>query len=181
LNDLSNAQGIPIRLRVAVVVRQDDWLLMVYDPKYLGGWWILPGGAVEFGETLAEAGSREVREETGIEVRITGFWKFREILEPDPDSVKERKRRTFEVFLSAQVANEGGELPAAQITGSHNVADCQWIQVSRLSSGESLRSLLPNGLVDGLLDGSFNPHPLESVSLPMLRIGNCNDRAPHSP
>ena len=35
------------------------------------GKWSAPGGGVEFGETLAEAGKREVLEEFGIEVEVT--------------------------------------------------------------------------------------------------------------
>ncbi len=37
------------------------------------GWWCLPAGRLDAGETLAEGAVREAREETGLEVEITGF------------------------------------------------------------------------------------------------------------
>jgi len=37
------------------------------------GWWCLPGGRLDAGETLAQGAVREVREETGLEIDITGF------------------------------------------------------------------------------------------------------------
>jgi 8-oxo-dGTP pyrophosphatase MutT (NUDIX family) len=37
------------------------------------GQWALPGGAQELGETIAECAVRECREETGVDVAVTGL------------------------------------------------------------------------------------------------------------
>ena len=54
----------------AVVVRNDD-LLMVRRGNDPGrGLWSLPGGRVELGEYLADALRREVAEETGLDITV---------------------------------------------------------------------------------------------------------------
>lgn len=54
---------------VGAVTRQAGHLLLIQRATEPGaGRWSLPGGRVEYGETMAEAVVREVREETGIEV-----------------------------------------------------------------------------------------------------------------
>jgi 8-oxo-dGTP diphosphatase len=52
-----------------VVVRDGKVLLIRRGKEPLKGRWVIPGGTVELGETLEQAVAREVREETGIEVR----------------------------------------------------------------------------------------------------------------
>lgn len=54
----------------AVVFREDRVLLVQRgrEPSY--GKWSIPGGLVELGESLQEAVVREVREETGLDVKV---------------------------------------------------------------------------------------------------------------
>jgi len=55
-------------LSVGAVVVHDGSLLLVRRGRGpAAGEWSMPGGRVEWGETLAEAVVREVREETGLE------------------------------------------------------------------------------------------------------------------
>lgn len=56
-----------------VVLRDGAVLLVKRVSEPLAGQWSLPGGAVELGETLEEAVVRELREETGLTVRVLGL------------------------------------------------------------------------------------------------------------
>ena len=56
------------------VVRRDGKILIARRPsgKHLAGYWEFPGGAVEPGETPEQAVTRELREEVGLDVTVTG-------------------------------------------------------------------------------------------------------------
>lgn len=60
------------RLGVAVMVVDSQYRLLLgrrgKDPNR--GKWVIPGGGVEFGETLIEAAKREIKEETGLEISV---------------------------------------------------------------------------------------------------------------
>jgi len=60
---------------VAAVIwnSRGDVLLIRRAKEPRKGQWSLPGGKLEFGETLLEGVLREVREETGLEVEILGL------------------------------------------------------------------------------------------------------------
>lgn len=65
---MSSSPSHPVVGVGAVVVRGSEVLLIKRGKDPLRGRWLVPGGTVELGETLAEAVVREVREETGLDV-----------------------------------------------------------------------------------------------------------------
>ena len=56
-----------------VVLRGEEVLLIQRGKQPRRGQWSLPGGVQELGETVHEAGSREVMEEAGVEIEIIGL------------------------------------------------------------------------------------------------------------
>jgi 8-oxo-dGTP diphosphatase len=53
-----------------VIVDRGRTVLIRRGTEPLRGEWSIPGGTIEIGETLEEAVRRELREETGLEVRV---------------------------------------------------------------------------------------------------------------
>lgn len=68
----------------AILFRRDRILLAQRGKEPLKGWWSLPGGALEIGESLHDGVCREVREETGLEVTpVRMFEIFERIIRDD--------------------------------------------------------------------------------------------------
>lgn len=63
-------------LGAAVLIQSDDReqvLLIQRAHEPFQGWWMLPSGFVEYGEYAAETAVREAKEETGLDVELTGL------------------------------------------------------------------------------------------------------------
>jgi 8-oxo-dGTP diphosphatase len=69
------------QLAVSAAIFRDDKILLVRRARAPAkGFYSLPGGRVEFGETLHAAVQREVDEETGLKIEIVGLAGWREVL-----------------------------------------------------------------------------------------------------
>lgn len=93
------------RLGSAVLVQDYHKVLLglrAKDPNR--GMWVIPGGKVETFESIAEAGRREIKEETGLDVEMGPQIGVFEIIEP-PDQHR--------VIVFSWARRIGGELQAA--------------------------------------------------------------------
>jgi ADP-ribose pyrophosphatase YjhB (NUDIX family) len=69
------------QLAVSAAIFRDDKVLLVRRARSPAkGFYSLPGGRVEFGESLHTALTREVDEETGLRIEIVGLAGWREVL-----------------------------------------------------------------------------------------------------
>ena len=69
------------QLAVSAAIFRDDKILLVRRARSPAkGFYSLPGGRVEFGESLHAALHREVAEETALKIEIAGLAGWREVL-----------------------------------------------------------------------------------------------------
>ena len=95
-----------------VIVDRGRTVLIRRGTEPLLGQWSIPGGTIEIGETLEEAVRRELREETGLEVRVLELIELfdRIYLEngavPSQDKKKPRYHYVIADYLCEMVGGE---------------------------------------------------------------------------
>ena len=113
-----------LRIRVAVCLVDADRILLVVHQKAGRHYWLLPGGGVEVGETLADAARREVREETGYDVAVGRLVLVCESLEPGG-------RHLVNLVFVGEITD--GELRPGR---DHRLVDARWSAVADLPTLE---------------------------------------------
>ena len=107
----------------AVILNGNQVVLVKRAHEPLKGEWSLPGGAVELGETLAEAVAREVREETGLDVSVGPVLEIFDRVHPGTDGRVEYHYILIDYLCMAN----GGELAAGS-----DAAEACWVPIDDL-------------------------------------------------
>ena len=98
-----------------VIVDRGRTVLIRRGTEPLLGQWSIPGGTLEVGETLDEGVIRELREETGLEVRVLELIELfdRIYLGNDSETSKNKKKPRFHYVIADYLCElVGGELRA---------------------------------------------------------------------
>ena len=119
---------------VNVVVVNDEGAILLIRRTDNGNW-AVPGGAVDLGESVAQAGVRETREETGIGCEITGIVG----IYSDPRHVilytsNGEVRQEFSIVLTARLI--GGHP-----TPSSESSEVRWVPLAEIPSYTMDRSM----------------------------------------
>lgn len=87
-----------MRVRVAALIQDSKGkILLVQQQKKKSGYWLLPGGGIEFGESGEEALKRELKEELSLEVSYTEFLLLNESIDPN------KKRHLIQIVFLTKV------------------------------------------------------------------------------
>src|SRR3989344_3801337 len=66
-----------------IVFKSGKVVLVKHENKYNGIYYLLPGGGLERDETIEECVIREVKEETGLDVKIKSFAYYEDVVSED--------------------------------------------------------------------------------------------------
>jgi ADP-ribose pyrophosphatase YjhB (NUDIX family) len=91
-----------IRIRVCLAVIHDSKILLVphYQTDAGDVQWVVPGGKIEFGESLEEAAVREFLEETGLQTEVIGLLDVSEVI------LLERPYHSITISFSGSVTDK---------------------------------------------------------------------------
>lgn len=118
---------------VGALIIRDDAIVLVQRANDPGsGLWTVPGGRIEWGETVEEAVKREVEEETGLLVEVGGLADVIDYIVADNGDIK-----FHYIILDYLATPVGGELRAGS-----DALDVRWVPFSELGTLDITPSLV---------------------------------------
>lgn len=129
------------RIRLGAVLIEEGQLLLVRHRKEARTYWLLPGGGLECGESIAEGLKREVREETGYEAEFSRILALVETRAPDAT------RHIIHVVALMILGTKGERSDTDPRLDGH-----EWFRAADLE-GLDLRPAVNGWLASGLCEG----------------------------
>ena len=128
-SEASRASPSPL-IGLSALVISDDEILMIRRglPPYVGAW-SLPGGKLNWGETIHDALRREVLEETGLTVRLGSLAGVVESIDP---------HGAFHYVILDYFA----EVAGGDLRPGDDVTDVQWVSLDRVTQLETTPGLI---------------------------------------
>jgi 8-oxo-dGTP diphosphatase len=109
----------------AIVIKENKILLIKRNKEPGKGKWAIPGGSLKLGETLQEATEREVREETGLTIKVKEPVYTFDLIERDHQG----QIRFHYVIVDLMADMIGGELRP-----SDDAVDARWLTPEDIES-----------------------------------------------
>lgn len=128
---------------VAAIILRDDQILLIKrgaEPGY--GKWSVPGGSVEIGETLEEAVKREVLEETGLRIRVGKLAGLTDLIVKHEGDIQFH----YVIIDYFAIAEEG------IAHASTDALECKWVHLNELKDYDITSSLLDRLREHGLVE-----------------------------
>lgn len=108
----------------AVVIRNGKVLLVKRGRPPSEGLWAIPGGRLQFGETLQQGAERELLEETGIVIRATNPIYIFDVLDKD---------ETGGVRYHYVIVDLAAEYVTGEVHASDDAVDARWLSADDLT------------------------------------------------
>lgn len=129
-------------IRIAVIIIRENKLLLLKPKNGGNSHWLLPGGSVRYGRSIAESAKEEVREETGLQIRIQQILMINESISPD------RHRHIINIYFLGEIL--GGELKVGR---TDILQDCKFLGMEEIENIEihpNIKKEIKEMIVDGV-------------------------------
>lgn len=115
--------GRDIRIRIAVVISRGDEILLVRHVKGDRQYWLVPGGGLDWGESIEDCAIREIKEETNLDIKLIKLLFISESLS------REYERHLVNLTFLGQIT---GGIDDVQVVNDERIKEARFFPIADL-------------------------------------------------